>query len=169
MQNKQYRIILLNGPSSSGKSSLSIYLKNILKEKGLDYQIVSIDDFMKIGTDETIYEDDVFEISLDMCKQTLEYLKEYDGVIIDHVITSERIYQQLLEETRDFHVLKVHVDCPLEELIKRENQRGNRHVGSAQASFTYLYPKKGYDLVVNTLINTTQECASIIANYLLNK
>ena len=81
----KYQVILLNGPSSSGKSTLSRNIQTILS----DYEIISIDDFMKIGEDETIYEDDVYDISGDMCEATLEHLKRGKGVIIDHVITSQ--------------------------------------------------------------------------------
>ena len=56
------QIILLNGPSSSGKSTLSKALQELIEEKRNEkYVIISIDDFMKLSTEETIYEDDVFE------------------------------------------------------------------------------------------------------------
>ena len=49
------QIILLNGPSSSGKSTLSKHLQSLIAEKrGEQYAIASIDDFMKISTEETI-------------------------------------------------------------------------------------------------------------------
>ena len=162
MLKTNYRIILLNGPSSSGKSSLACSLKTLLEQKHLNYPVVSIDDFMKLRTDEKIYEDDVFEISSDMCDKTIEYLNNNDGVIIDHVITSERIYKQLLDRTSSYQMLKVHVACPLEELLKRESGRGNRCIGSAEASYQYLYPKNGYDLEVDTFKHSTEECAVII-------
>ena len=165
MTDNHYHIILLNGPSSSGKSSLARSLKTLLREqKHLNYQIVSIDDFMKLRTDEKIYEDDVFEISSDMCDKALEYLKTSDGVIIDHVITSERIYEQLLDRTRGLETLRVHVTCPLDELLKRENERGDRCIGSAEASYQYLYPKDGYDIEVDTSKHSAEECAALIMN-----
>ena len=75
------QIILLNGPSSSGKSTLSKNLQNLLKENfDLEYYIVSIDDFMKLATDETIYEDDVYEISSDMNNKALDAIK-----ILEHL------------------------------------------------------------------------------------
>lgn len=153
-------IILLNGPSSSGKSTLSRVLQEVIKDKcGKRYEIVSIDDFMKIAEDETIYEDDVFEISGEMCDKTAEYLGTADGVIIDHVITSERIYDQLMEASKPYSLTKVHVTCPPEVLIKREEERKNRCIGSAKDSYDYLYPKEGYDITVDTHAMTSQECA----------
>ena len=154
------QIILLNGPSSSGKSTLSKNLQNLLKEKfDLQYYIVSIDDFMKLATDETIYEDDVYEISSDMNNKALEAIESYDGVIIDHVITSERIFNELISDLSLFPVFKVHTKCPLDVLIKREIERNNRCIGSAESSYTYLYPKDNYDFTVNTHLDTSANCA----------
>ena len=161
------QVILLNGPSSSGKSTLSKALQTwILQERGEDYGIISIDDFMKLATDETIYEDDVFEINEDMCRAAAEILKQSPGVIIDHVITSARIYRQLMDLLTEFQIRTVHVTCPLEILLQREQARGNRCIGSAEASYTYLYPQDGYDLTVDNAAMTPEENAELICGLL---
>ena len=157
------QIILLNGPSSSGKSTLSKTLQALIwKKLSLQYEVVSIDDFMKTDPMETIYEDDVFEISGDLCDHVLERMKESSGVIIDHVITSERIYQQLKNVMEDYTLFEVHVDCSLEILKKREQERKDRCPGSAEASATYLFPKDGYDLTVDSGLQSSEENARII-------
>ena len=59
----QKQIILLNGPSSSGKSTLAKTLQKLIEEKRNEkFRIVSIDDFLKMTAEDAIYEDDVFEI-----------------------------------------------------------------------------------------------------------
>ena len=162
------QIILLNGPSSSGKSTLAKSLQKLLLDKeNLQYDIVSIDDFMKISTSETIYEDDVFEISQDMCNEIISLLNKSDGVIVDHVITSKRIFEQFIRSTKTYKTFLVHVTCPLDVLIQREEERGDRCLGSAKNSFDYLYPKNGYDLEVDTYTLSKEECALKIYNYLL--
>lgn len=162
------QIILLNGPSSSGKSTLSKTLQALIREqKNQGYVVISIDDFMKLSTEETIYEDDVFEISGDMCAAALESLKTSQGVIIDHVITSQRIYQQLLDLLGQYPIHRVHVTCPLAVLLQREFARQNRCLGSAEASYTYLYPKDGYDLTVDTSAMTSSQCAQKIVDAFL--
>lgn len=162
------QIILLNGPSSSGKSTLSKALQGLIEARRNEkYEIVSIDDFMKLSTDETIYEDDVFEISGDMCTSALEALKTSPGVIIDHVITSERIFRQLTELLGQHHIYSVHVSCPLNVLLNREYARKNRCIGSAESSYTYLFPKDEYDLTVDTSVMTSAECAIKIYDALL--
>ena len=93
------QVILLNGPSSSGKSTLAKALQELIFEKRSErYGIVSIDDFLKMSIAKTIYEDDVFEKSDILCSKALEMLETGDGVIIDHVITSERIFKHLKEK-----------------------------------------------------------------------
>lgn len=158
-------IILLNGPSSSGKSTLSKALRERFAQKSKNYAIVSIDDFMKISTSETIYEDDVFDISMEMCRAALSLLQTYDGVIVDHVITSPRIFNQFMEATKDYQSLLVHVACPIEILLKREEERGDRHKGSAQDSYDYLYPKEGYDIEVDTHQISLEECVETIVSF----
>ncbi len=153
------RVILLNGASSSGKSTLAIALKEKLN---WEFDIVSIDEFLKMSADEVIYEDDVFDINPLICKRAVETLKSGHGVIIDHVITSERIYRQLREELEGYEFIKVKAECPLSELEKRERDRGDRCKGSAKASYEYLYPKDGYDVTVDTLNLTAEECAERI-------
>ena len=159
---------MLKGPSSSGKSTLAKALQELISnEKNGSYEVVSIDDFMKISQTETIYEDDVFEISGDICKRALELLEAGSGVIIDHVITSERIFDQLTEKLSSYPIKSVRIACPLDILKGRELARGDRCIGSAEASAKYLFPKEGYDLVVDTGTRSPEENAKLIADVLL--
>lgn len=153
-------IILLNGPSSSGKSTLANILQSLLKSKrNQEYGIVSIDDFLKMTENEPIYEDDVFEVSPKLCEKSIEMLDLKEGIIIDHVMTSERICKQLMDSLKAYHVYFIHVTCPLQELERREKNRKNRCLGSAAASYEYLFPKEGYDLSVNTFETSVEECS----------
>jgi chloramphenicol 3-O phosphotransferase len=155
--------ILLNGPSSSGKSTLAKALQERIKEKRSEgYEVVSIDDFMQTDPLETIYEEDVFAVSGDLCKRVLEVLEAGSGVIIDHVITSERIFRQMKEMLHAYPLRLVHIICPMEVLRERERARGDRCAGSAETSAEYLFPKEGYDLTVDTGRLPAAEIASVI-------
>lgn len=162
------KIILLNGPSSSGKSTLASTLQNLLKKKNSEeYGIISIDNYLKMETNKVIYEDDVFEISSKLCEKSIEMLRLKQGIIIDHVITSERIFKQLIESLKIYDICLIHVTCPLQELQRREVERKNRCVGSAEASYEYLFPKEGYNLTVDTFKSSTNECALQILDILI--
>ena len=112
--------------------------------------MISIDDFLKMSADDVIYENDVFEISHELGKAVTTAPETAPGVIVDHVITSERIYYSLTEACGAAVLKKVLVTCPAEILRQREAARGDRCVGSAEASAQYLYPKDGYDLTVDS-------------------
>ncbi len=157
------RAILLNGPSSSGKSTLAKALQRLIGEKRSEsYEVVSIDDFMQTDPMETIYEDDVYEVSGDLCRRAIEILETGAGVIIDHVITSERIFRELQETLRAYPLIPVQITCPLEILKAREQARGDRCAGSAEASAQYLFPQEGYDLTVDTGSTLPEKNASLI-------
>ena len=163
-------VIILNGPSSSGKSTLARALRNLIRKKsGYLYEIVSIDDFLKMSVDEAIYEDDVFEISPALIEAALGALRTGSGVIIDHVITSKRIFDGLAESLGDCNMKFIHVTCPREILQAREAERRDRCLGSAEASDEYLFPKDGYDLTVDTHAMSTEECAEQIFTSFFNK
>lgn len=154
------KVILLNGPSSSGKSTLSIVLrKTLLQVNKEEYGVVSIDTFLKMEADQVIYEDDVYEISLKLCNAVVDMMKSKKGVIIDHVITSERIFKQMILALHDYDIYLIHVTCPMSELIRREKIRENRCLGSALASYQYLFPRKSYDITVDTFHTTVEECS----------
>lgn len=159
------QVILLNGPSSSGKTTLSGALAALIAQEGARrYEVVSIDDYLKMSPRETIYEDDVFNVSDRLCARAQELLEAGVGVIIDHVITSERIFTRLRESLSSCPIRTVRVTCPLPLLRERELARGDRSPGSAEASARYLFPKDGYDLTVDTGAKPPEENARLIFN-----
>lgn len=83
-------------------------------------------------------------------------------MIIDHVITSRRIFRQLINSFGDGNTKLIRVTCPREILQAREAARRNRCPGPAQASDEYLFPKDGYDLTVDTHVISAAECAEQI-------
>ena len=96
-----------------------------------------------------IYEDDIYEIMPAMCRDIKEYIGRGKIVIVDHAITSERIYDMFLDAAKEGKALTVKVYCDLEILRQRERARGDRCPGSAEASLKYLWPKDGYDLCID--------------------
>ena len=143
-------VILLNGPSSAGKSSIAKALQQLLLDRGADAVILSLDDYLQMSANEPIWEDDVFAIMPRMCEGIEAALRDGKTVIIDHVITSFRIWQALCNAVSESQKKTVLVSCDVETLRRREAERGDRCAGSAEASLQYLYPKTGYDLCVDS-------------------
>lgn len=55
------KVIVLNGPSSSGKSTLSSALQAALELEDRRYEALSIDDYLPMAVGKVIYEEAVFE------------------------------------------------------------------------------------------------------------
>lgn len=160
------QVILLNGPSSSGKSTVAKALRElILAKRGERYAVVSIDDFLPMTAQDAIYEDDVFAVSPALCAAVVQALRTGDGVIVDHVITSQRIFEQLTDSLGEHPLRLIRITCPPTVLRERETARGDRCPGSAEASAAWLFPKEGYDLTVDTHGATAEDCAARIFAY----
>ncbi len=155
-------VILLNGPSSAGKSSIAKALRQKLRGNR-NTVIISLDDYLQMSANEPIWEDDVFAIMPRMCEDISTALKERKTVIIDHVITSARIYRALSNTVAGFQMKTALVHCDVEKLRRREAERGDRCVGSAEASLQCLYPKAGYDLCVDSSETSPAALAEVIA------
>ena len=143
-------VILLNGPSSAGKSSIAGALRQKLQDSGIDAVIIALDDYLHMSATEPIWEDDVFAVTPRMCGDISRALHNGKAVIVDHVITSPRICSALLDAAAGFQMRTVLISCAVETLRSREAERGDRRVGSAEASLRCLYPKTGYDLCLDS-------------------
>ncbi len=142
--------MLLNGPSSAGKSSIAKAMQKKLNDSGKTAVVVSIDDYLRMTAQEPIWEDDVFAVTPDMCREISDALRQGKLVIVDHVITSARIFDALMEAIAGAAMKTVLVTCGPDVLRKREAIRGERCIGSAEASLRYLYPRTGYDQAVDS-------------------
>ncbi len=162
----QGTVIFLNGPSSSGKTTLARSLQDKLPE--LYYHIAG-DTFSQMAP--RAHRDADFwavtHTSMSAMHHTIALFSDLGlGVIVDHVILDtpdERPW--LLECVQLFHtypVLFVCVECPIEELERRERQRGDRRLGQARAQVAHLHGHGIYDLTVNTYAHTVDQCADMI-------
>lgn len=158
-------VILLNGPSSAGKSSIARALLQKLPDSG-NAVVLSLDDYLKMSADEPIWEDDVFAVMPRMCEDISTALKNGKTVMIDHVITSARIYRALRDTVAGYQMKTVLVSCDVATLRRREAERGDHCAGSAESSLRYLYPKTGYDLCVDSSKASPAALAEMIVSAL---
>ena len=126
--------------------------------------VISLDDYLPMSANEPIWEDDVFAVMPHMCEDVAEALQDGKTVIIDHVITSARIYRALINAACGFQMKTVQVSCDVETLRRRETERSDRCAGSAEASLQYLYPKAGYDLCVDS----SEASPAVLAEEIIN-
>lgn len=172
-------LLVLNGTSSSGKTSISAEL---IKQKEIPFYHVSVDDFFMNYNDfinhkfpdEPVREIDhqvVSEILDDsICSvfySTIKLLSEMGfNVIVDTVFDNDKRFNEFLDHFADRITLFVGVLCSREELIRREQARGDRQIGLVDAQFDIVYRFDEYDLEMNTEELNPAECAEQIFNYI---
>ena len=167
------KIIFLNGVSSSGKTTLS----KILQERFPDqFFLIPIDILNVISPQKDSRSYDVrFKAdpkpvmsALFGCVKT--FSDNGLNVIVDTVFVKNA--HLALDNCLnvfpdcDYPVLLVHVTCPLEELRRREKERGDRKIGHGESLIPLLDPQDTYDITVDTFYETIDECADKIIELL---
>ncbi|UQZ35392.1 chloramphenicol phosphotransferase [Paenibacillus sp. PK3_47] len=154
-------IILLNGVSSSGKSTLA---KALIKRLP-DYFHYSIDDFdLVIERMEDRDHGRLIPVPTEYFYHRTIAMFADKGVnlIADHVIHDPFTRTDWLESLAGYDVLRVGVHCPPEELERRERERGDRRIGQALEQLDFVHKDEVYDLEVDTCVNSLEECVNKI-------
>ena len=177
---KQGIIVLMNGTSSSGKTSISIELIN---QKEILFHHLSIDDFFNNfndfidnkfpdfkptrEVDDQVIAQIIFDPIISMYYSTIKLFSEMGlNVIADTVIDNDKRFNECLDVFFDQPTLFIGVTCSKEELIRREQLRGDRQIGLASSQFDKVYCFNEYDLEVNTEEMDPLQCAEKILNFI---
>lgn len=163
---KKGRIIYLEGVSSSGKTTLARTLQARLPEP---FFWLSGDMFWEMAPPPKTFENKVIFPKVESA--TINTIKLFPdlgiNVIIDFVpVGISYLVNNFIKNPYEFPVLYVNVTCPIEELRRRENERGDRQIGLAESQLAQLNPQDIYDITVDTFNNTTEECAEKIIEML---
>ena len=182
MSNSHVQIIYLNGPSSSGKTTLAKALQHAFDDLFLHVGIDKIIGWMpekvndwtgveaclgyswKKDTDASgnpIQELQIGPYAEKIAKTFQEVVitlaKMGHHLIIDDVSFGKKQVDEWKELLKDFAVLWVGVNAPLSVLEQREKERGNRIVGSARGQFHKVHADAIYDLEIDTHHATLDE------------
>lgn len=161
--------IFLNGVSSSGKTTLTSALQRKLTEPYYwlandTFCDMSAEKFWDIDHPETEYQ------SLSMLHHTVKLFSDLGkNVIVDHVMLSVQkgeLLKECVNLLYEYPILFVHVTCPIDELRRREKERGDRDIGQAEGQIAVLNPQTTYDITVDTYENTADECVDKIIQLL---
>lgn len=172
---KKGKIIFLNGVSSAGKTSLALALQQQLDEP---YFLISQDMFCETWPGKFWEQDPekMFNQTMNLMYKTIRMLSDSGkNVILDHVLlNNERLKSKngegtLMDMVNQFSgspVLFVHVVCPIDELRRREEARGDRDIGNAESQLEFIDPQDIYDISVDTYVNSLDSCVQMIADKL---
>lgn len=149
------KVILLNGASSSGKSSIARVLQARLAEP---FWHVSIDHLIAAGVlpGERIRSGEfpwsgLREAFFDGFHRSLPaYVEAGNNLIVEHIVETLAWRNRLLDLFGAYDVFSVGVHCPLDELERRELARGDRPVGDARRDFETCHLHTSYDLEVDS-------------------
>jgi chloramphenicol 3-O phosphotransferase len=161
-------IILLNGTSSAGKTTLAKSLQQIMDAPYLHVPVDSFEDMMpggeKLGEPGSSLWQPVFNRVLSGFHHSIAALAAAGShLIVDHVLVQGVEPQNWLVECVDllapFTVYFIGVHCPLEELRRREQARGDRGIGLAEFQLSRVHQHGLYDLEVDTSVLSSEQCA----------
>jgi chloramphenicol 3-O phosphotransferase len=176
------KIIILNGTSSSGKTTLVTALQQLLEEPYLD---AGIDKFLwmlpKRYLNEPTYWRELFtyhwpeegsqdglvietgprghQLMSGMHQAIAALAWAGNNVIADHVLLEAGWVRECAELFAELPALFVGIHCPLAVVEQRERDRGNRTLGQARAQFYRVHAHGLYDLELDTALDTPDVCA----------
>lgn len=164
-------IVVLNGPSSAGKSTLSRYLCENLVEHHLH---IELDAFRNMepanywDVEKQVIQVRVAALCRAINATAATFSRHGQAVIVDHVLSSDA-WHYMLEDLNGLPVLIVGVFCSLEILIERELARGNRKIGTAKSQFDSIHANRHYDHVVDTSSSSASDCAQLVLEWLRSR
>jgi chloramphenicol 3-O phosphotransferase len=168
------RIILLNGASSAGKSTLARALQAELKEPFWHFSIdhlwaAEILPGKRIESGEfpwSALRPDFFE-GFHRCLPALA--DAGNNLIVDYIVESAASMQRLLALLGHLDVFFVGVHCPIAELERRELARGDRRIGEARADFEITHTFGIYDLEIQPMDSPGNGAVEVIAAWTARK
>jgi chloramphenicol 3-O phosphotransferase len=167
------RCILLNGTSSSGKTSLAKALQEL-------FPVV----FLNFSIDNILYalpQSDLAAMINGTPIRRVEYrydrlvdgfhaavaglLASGNRLIVDNALTRPEWKAKFDEAVAGHRTFRIGVTCDPEEARKREVKRGDRAIGTVDRELPLVHEGMAYDLVVDT----TRTPASAIADLIIRK
>lgn len=155
-------IILLNGVSSSGKSTLA----RALVEQLPGYFYLSIDDFdLLIDRMEDRKKQRLIPVETEyFFHKTIALFAERGiNLVVDHILHDDFTQHDIFEALAEFPIFFVGVQCPLEELERREQLRGDRRIGQARQQLKFVHRIEVYDVVVDTTCDVQTCVGQVLA------
>lgn len=184
-------VIVLNGPSGSGKSSIQkefqkIMMPNLWVKVGIDNLFdkpmpditlenleywQSKNPIRWVETTKDTENNNVItlfvgdqgdKVAYAMNSAIAAYAANGCNVIVDYIAYKQKWFKDLQEKLKPFNTYYVAVEIPLDVLEEREKARATSPSGHARSHYVSVYGDKKYDLTVNSHVNSAQQIAEQI-------
>jgi chloramphenicol 3-O phosphotransferase len=163
-------VVLLNGTSSSGKSSIARELLEVLD--GIWFHM-PVDAFHAMRCRHPIADEDL----QDEIDRTVKGFHRAvagmaaagNNLVVDHPLSRRWRLLDLLDLLVPEDTVLIGVRCPLPELERRERERGDRQPGLAALQYDQVHAHGPHDLDIDTSLLSPQECALRIRDFLARR
>ncbi|WP_341367319.1 chloramphenicol phosphotransferase [Yoonia sp. BS5-3] len=161
------QIILLHGPSSSGKSTLALALRDAAPIPFWHFSIDHLRDADVLPGPRT--GQDAFKWSA-LRKPFFDgfhgaiaaFAKAGNNLIIEHILDEPDWVVTLKQLLMPYDVFFVGVECDIDTLNRREKARGDRPIGSAARDYQTVHRGRVYDITVNGQDDALKNAALIL-------
>lgn len=161
-------IILLNGASSAGKSTIAAAIQEAADRPFLRFSL----DFYFFGAVLPRRGEGAFEWQ--SMRQRLvsgyypalaAFANAGNDLVVDHIFETKSGYDEMMAALAGLDVFLVGVHCPVEELERRERERGDRPLGDAGHDLKTVHTFCTYDLEVDSTRAPKENAALILATW----
>lgn len=160
------KLIILNGPSCVGKTTLATTFQNTVNET---YYRLSIDDYLCMFPKNKLYLDSGINIRnvIHFMHSSIRLLLEEEiNVIVDMIYLQKYGTESVVDECRNFFknydVMMINLKCELKELKRRAEIRGDRDFNDIQRQIAMKFPDTSFDMVLDTFRYNLEECVELI-------
>ena len=158
-------VVVLNGTSSSGKTTIARAVQEAAPTLFLNFSIDSVlsalprSALARITAGAEISDLKLPELvrAYYGCVSTL--LELGHDLVIDHAVTARYHAELLIAAIGPRDALLVGVDCPVDVLAERERARGDRRVGMAAQQQKSIHTWLEYDILIDTSSTPPDEAA----------
>ncbi|MGD7043122.1 chloramphenicol phosphotransferase CPT family protein [Jeotgalibacillus proteolyticus] len=158
-------IIVLNGVSSSGKSTLAKEITKLLP----DFFAFSVDDYdLVIEKMEDRDNERLIPVETEYFyyRNVAMFSDRGINLILDQILHDPLTLKNFYSALNNYPIFFVGVHCPVDELKRREQYREDRRIGQAISQLNFVHQQEFYDVEINTSTNSMIECAKEIVDRL---
>ena len=158
-------IILLNGASSAGKSTLATAIQEAADQPFLRLSL----DFFFFGNVLPRRGDKAFAWPLMRERLVSGYYNSLaafasagSDLVVDHIFEDRKDFEDLMAALNGLDVFIVGVHCPIEELERRERERSDRPAGDARRDLETVHTFCKYDFEVDSTRSIEENAVRIL-------
>lgn len=159
--------IVLNGASSSGKTSIAKAIQRLSPNPVLHVSLDTFTDMFQWPTIEESARVECHRIGVANFHATLPILAACRcTLVVDHVFEQHTWFEACRDALRERPTYFIGVRCPVAVLEQREEARGDRRIGLSRWQSERVHEQKPYVCEVDTSKLSPDECASAILEYI---